>query len=244
MNSRANLTKVASDFCPELAGLLQTQSVVGKTGRIFRDLGALSTLRNLDTIRQLLHEGRAERTLEIGLCLGGSALLFCATHKELRRPPQHQHTVIDPYQTTTWDSCGLMVVERAGLMNYMDFREAYSAIELPRLLESGARFGLIYIDGSHLFEDVFVDTYFAIRLLTEGGVVAFDDCSNPHVAKVLRYVRTNFPAILEELDLSRCREGRDSVTYSVARYFGKVQMRAFRRVGDSERAWDVPFRSF
>ena len=64
------------------------------------------------------------------------------------------------------------------------------------------------------------------------------------MAKVLRYLRTNLRAVLKELDLIRYREGRGSVTYRVARYFGKVQMRAFRRVGNAERAWEAPFHSF
>jgi hypothetical protein len=40
-----------------------------------------------------------------------------------------------------------MAVERAGLMGYMDFRQAYSALELPKLIERGTQFGLIYVDG-------------------------------------------------------------------------------------------------
>jgi cephalosporin hydroxylase len=239
-----DMTGTTFDFCPELASLLQTQRAVGKTGRIFEDLASLSTPRNLHTIRELLYEFRPERTLEIGLCFGGSALVCCSTHKEVGFPPRRQHTAIDPYQTTRWDSCGLMAVERAGLMGYLNFSEAYSALQLPRLVEGGARFGLVYVDGSHLFEDVFVDAYFAIRLLIQGGVIAFDDSSNPHIAKVLRYLRTNLRGALKELDLSKYREERGRVTYRVARYFGKVQLTAFRRVGNVERAWDAAFHSF
>jgi hypothetical protein len=141
-----------------------------------------------------------------------------------------------------------MAVERAGLMGYMDFRQAYSALELPKLAASGARFDLVYVDGSHLFEDVFVDAYFVIRLLIKGGVVAFDDSSNPHIAKVLRFLRTSVPPkALEELDLSHYRGKQDQFScfsYRVARYFRKVQLTAFRRIGDVERAWDAPFHSF
>jgi hypothetical protein len=123
----------------------------------------------------------------------------------------------------------------------MDFREAYSAFELPRSLQAGIRFGLVYLNGSHLFEDVFVDAYFVTRLLAEGGVVAFDDSSNPHVAKVLQFLRTSVPPTgLEKLDLSCYRE-KDKLTYRVARYLGKVQLTAFRRVGKVQRAWDAPF---
>ena len=34
-----------------------------------------------------------------------------------------------------------MATERAELMRYMDFRQGYSALELPKLVEAGTRFG-------------------------------------------------------------------------------------------------------
>jgi cephalosporin hydroxylase len=229
-------------FCPVLAELLQTRRAVGRTGRVYEGLAALSTINNLHIIHQLMLETGPMQTLEVGLSFGGSALVFCASHKELGHPPEAQHTALDPFQATVWDSCGLLAVERAGLMGYMDFRQAYSALELPKLLEAGARFGLVYVDGSHLFEDVFVDAYFVTRLLIEGGVVAFDDSSNPHVAKVVRFLRTNTE--LKELDLSSYRNKKDVLTYQVARYFRKVQLTAFHRVGSIERAWDAAFCPF
>jgi cephalosporin hydroxylase len=197
---------VKFDFCPVLAELLETPKSVGRTGRVYEGLDALSTINNLCTIRKLMHRGGALRTLEVGLSFGGSALVFCASHKELGHPPEAQHTALDPFQTTVWDSCGLMALERAGLMGYMDFRQTCSALELPRLVKDGAQFDLVYVDGSHLFEDVFVDAYFVTRLLSAGGVVAFDDSVNPHIAKVLRFLRTNIPrSALEELDLGSYR---------------------------------------
>jgi cephalosporin hydroxylase len=228
-----------------LAELLQSRRAVGRTGRVYEGLAALSTINNLHIIHQLMLETRPINSLEVGLSFGGSALVFCASHKELGHTPEAQHTALDPFQITVWDSCGLMAVERAGLMGYMDFRRAHSALELPKLIEHGAQFGLIYVDGSHLFEDVFVDAYFVTRLLTEGGVVAFDDSSNPHIAKVLRFLRTSTRGALEELDLSHYRETKqDRFIYSVARRFGKVQLTAFRRVGDIERGWDAAFHPF
>src|SRR5262249_35973147 len=125
------------------------------------------------------------------------------------------------------------------------FRQSYSALELPRLAEGNARFELVYVDGSHLFEDVFVDTYFVIRLLAEGGVVVFDDSSNPHVSKVLRFLRTTIsPSRLAEIDLSVYRESQNSLRYLVSHYLRKTQMTAFRRIGNVERTWDAPFRWF
>jgi predicted O-methyltransferase YrrM len=238
------MSQAIFNLCPVLAELLKSQRAVGKTGRVYEGLAALSTLNNLHTIHELMYEIDATRTLEVGLSFGGSALVFCASHKELGHSPEAQHTALDPFQATVWDSCGLLAVERAGLIGYMDFRPIYSSLALPRLLEAGVQFDLVYIDGSHLFEDVFVDAYFVIRLLSERGVVAFDDSSNPHVAKVIRFLRTNARGALEELDLSRYRENRAYIIHRAARFFGRVQLTAFRRVGSVGREWDVAFHPF
>jgi predicted O-methyltransferase YrrM len=212
---------------------------------VFRDLGALSTINNLHTLRQLMLELEPERTLEVGLSFGGSCLALAATHRDLGHSPGRQHVALDPFQSTVWDDCGIEMVARAGLDGFLDFRPEFSSIELPRLLSAGVRFGLIYVDGSHLFEEVFVDSFFAARLLEEGGVLAFDDSTNPHVRKALRFVRSNLRESLKELDLSGCRadSGR-SLRYRVAKTFGKVQLTAFRRIGVIERKWNVPYRSF
>jgi predicted O-methyltransferase YrrM len=233
------------DFCPVLVELIETRRAIGRTDRVYQGLDALSTVNNLRTIRDLMRRTRASRTLEVGLSFGGSALVFCASHKELGHLPEAQHTAIDPFQTTVWDSCGLMAAERAGLMGYLDFRPTFSALELPKLVERGDRFDLIYVDGSHLFEDVFVDAYFVTRLLSEGGVVAFDDSRNPHIAKVLRFLRASNREALQELDLSSYRKNKQGrLIYRVARYLEKVQLTAFRRVGNVERAWNAAFHSF
>src|SRR5262245_50641340 len=110
---------MTTDFCPELAEMVQTRKAVGRTGRTFEGLGALSTVNNLRIIRKLMHETCAVNTLEIGLSFGASALVFCTSHKELGHVPKAQHVALDPFQTTVWDSCGLVAVERAGLKAYM-----------------------------------------------------------------------------------------------------------------------------
>ena len=130
-------------FCPELSNLLQTDSTVGRSGKTFKELAALSTLNNLRVLQEMHLHFRPRRTLEIGLCFGGSCLLFTATHRELSGRPSRQHTAVDPYQTQAWDDAGLLAVERAGLSEYLDFRPQYSSVALPRLLENGEPFDLI-----------------------------------------------------------------------------------------------------
>lgn len=228
---------VAPDFsyCPELDRLMSVAApLTGATGKVFKDRGACSTPNNLAFIRAFMLRHEPRRTLEVGLCFGASALAFAASHKG-------RHVALDPYQRTTWDSAGLQAIERAGLAERFELREGPSAIELAGALAAGERYDFIYVDGSHVFEDVFVDAYFCVRLLTEGGVLAFDDCTIPHVAKVLRFIRRTVRG-LTEIDLAPYRA--DALQHRVARLLGRAQLTAFRRDGDVERPWDAAFVPF
>ena len=212
---------------------------------MFEELGALSSLNNLITLRNLYLDLMPERSLEVGLCFGASALLFTGLYRDVGKPANRQHIALDPFQSSIWDDAGLLQIERAGLRPFLDFRSAYSSVELPRLLAERTRFDLIYVDGSHLFEDVFVDAFYSCRLLTNGGVVAFDDCSDPHVAKVIRFLQRNCREGLGELDLEPYRTDiGTSFRYRLARLLGRVQMRAFRCIGSVERVWNAPFHEF
>lgn len=232
-------------FCPALSDMLLAGSTAGRTGKKFDDINAVSTANNLHVLRRLHLHLKAKRTLEIGLCFGGSCLLFTSTHQEISGKPTHQHTALDPFQKEVWDDAGLQAVERAGLSGYLDFRPEFSSVALPRLFENRERFDLIYVDGSHIFEDVFVDAYFSGRLLSENGVVAFDDCRDPHVQKVIKFLRASLKSSLREMDLSAFRPDQGkSFKYKLARLAGQTQMIAFQRVGAVSRPWNASFNDF
>jgi hypothetical protein len=80
-----DLSPATFNFCPVLAELLRTRRAVGRNGRVYEELTARSTLNNLHTIHQLMLETRSINSLEVGLSFGGSALVFCASHRELHR---------------------------------------------------------------------------------------------------------------------------------------------------------------
>ena len=235
----------ASDFsfCPVLAELIRTQRTVGETGKVFGQLGALSTVNNLRVLRGLMLERRPTRTLEVGLSFGGSALTIAASHRELGHSAQQQHLTIDPYQHSVWDNSGLNALERAGLIGFVDHRSQFSSIALAELLGENRMFDLIYIDGSHRFDDVFVDAYFAFRLLSDDGLVLFDDCSTDEVATVLSFVTTNWDSWVHEVDLSPYRAAGDRWRYRIGRWMSKVQLRSFRKTGGT-LAWDAPLHRF
>jgi cephalosporin hydroxylase len=245
---RIHLLMPATDlsFAPSVQELVRANHVVGRSG-IARTNNAVSTTNNLIVLRNLMMELQPERTLEVGLACGGSALVFSTAHRDLGHVPDRQHIAIDPNQTNPqgYDSIGLDNLSRAGLLEYVRFEEGFSSAILPKLVDGGVTTQLAYIDGSHLFEDVFVDFYYLNLMLEEGGVVCFDDCALPDVAKVIRFIQRNFKAHLDEVDISpyRADAGR-SVRYRVARLLNRAQMRAFRKTGSSRRRFKAPFSNF
>jgi cephalosporin hydroxylase len=238
-------TEQPFSYCPELQAMVTTRQAVGRTGKTFNELGALSSENNLITLRNLCMRLKPKSTLEVGLSFGGSCLVFVACHRDLAYKPENQHIAIDPCQSQVWDDCGLLATERAGLNGYLDFRKGPSSLELPKLVSEGRQIDLAYIDGSHLFEDVFVDFHFVSRLLGEGKIVLFDDCSYPHVRKVLRFLETNFAESFAPFDLGpyRADQGR-SYKYRISGLLGKRQLLAFKKVGSSQRPWDSRFADF
>jgi hypothetical protein len=232
-------------YCPQLAEMMRSRTVIGRSGKTFTGLEALSTVNNLVVLRNICLNLKPQRTLEIGLSFGGSCLVFTSSHRDLGRSPEGQHVALDPHQTQGWDDCGLLVTERAGLKDYLSFRQNFSHSELPLLLDQKLDFDLVYVDGSHLFEDVFVDSYFVARLLSENGWVIFDDSSDPNVRKVLGFIRRNLGQSLVEIDLGPYRlDGGASVKYRVAKLLRRTQMTAFKRSASVVRPWNAKFREF
>jgi predicted O-methyltransferase YrrM len=235
---------VSLSFCPELEELYRLGHAVGQTGKVFDNVSALSTPNNLRTLRALMMERRPLQTLEVGLAFGGSAMTMAVSHRDLQQPPARQHTALDPHQRQHWDNCAVQALERAGLIGYVDVREQPSAIALAELVGRRATFDLIYVDGSHLFDDVFVDAYFGFRLLSDTGLILFDDCTIDHVSKVLKFVTTNWQGWTDEVDLSPYRPDGQSVRYKIGRQLGKTQLRAFRRTATPSRPWDTALHDF
>lgn len=219
---------------------------VGRSGREVAE-GSMSSPNNLHIIGSVFDMLKPDRTLEIGLALGLSAVAIANRHRSSGAAPSLQHLAIDPFQKTVWDDCGILALETEKLTAYCEVMMELSSTALARLVGSGQSFGLIYVDGSHLFEDVFVDLYFCARLLSPGGIILFDDASDPHVRKALRFARTNMTNALKELNLEPFRrsEGRMArLRYRVARAIGRSQLAGFERIGAPDRAWDARFRSF
>src|SRR5918996_3216367 len=58
---------------------------------------------------EFVRERRPERTLEVGLAWGGSALFICQAHRD---NGSGHHTAVDPHQARTYRSVGVLNIER------------------------------------------------------------------------------------------------------------------------------------
>jgi hypothetical protein len=90
-----------------------------------------------------------------------------------------------------------------------------SHLALPRLLAQGRRFDLCFVDGSHLFGDIFIDAYFAHKLLDPGGLLVLDDTWLAATRTVRSILVSNFgfrdesvPAVPNFAVLRKTGEGR------------------------------------
>ncbi|WP_374658450.1 class I SAM-dependent methyltransferase [Phenylobacterium sp.] len=57
----------------------------------------------------------------------------------------------------------------------LDIRKGFSTYELPRMLQAGEEYDLIYVDGSHTAWAVSVDLAYCASLLKIGGMMVLDD---------------------------------------------------------------------
>ena len=86
-------------------------------------------------LSRLVRDEGLERTLEVGLAYGLSAVAIASVHAERRRGA---HTAIDPHAHGHYRSIGPLNLRRAGLEEWVDVIEEGSEAALPRLAAQGA----------------------------------------------------------------------------------------------------------
>jgi predicted O-methyltransferase YrrM len=150
-----------------------------------------------EALRDLAISEAAERTIEVGLALGMSALFLC----QAVLPRGGRHVAVDPFQRESWNGAGLRTLREAGVEDIVELIEEESQLALPRLVSEGREFDFAFVDGDHRFEGVFLDLYFMTRLVKPGGLVIVDDMWMPAVRTAVAYVERNLAASLEPVAL-------------------------------------------
>jgi len=142
-----------------------------------------------DVLRDLVLAEGARTVIEIGLAYGGSALAI-AEALVANGSSQGQHLIIDAYQNRFYGSGWSAIVE-AGITGLCLLFEERSQIVLPRLLSDGFLADVAFVDGSHIFHNVFVDLFYLRELVRPSGLVILDDYCYAAVATAVRYFQVN-----------------------------------------------------
>jgi predicted O-methyltransferase YrrM len=131
--------------------------------------------------------------LEIGMANGTSSLVLC---EALRERGGHL-TSIDPFQGVPppqgFGGAGVERVRALGFEVMHRLIERPDYLALPALVDEGARFDLVFIDGWHSFDYTFLDMFYADLLLKDGGILAVHDTTSPAVYRSLRFLEQHKP---------------------------------------------------
>ena len=142
-----------------------------------------------DVLCDLMFAEGARTVIEIGLAYGASALAI-AEALVANGSSQERHVIIDAYQNRFHGS-GRSAIVQAGITSLCLLFEERSQIVLPRLVKEGFLADAAFVDGSHIFHNVFVDLFYLRELVRPGGLIVLDDCSYPSVATAVRYFEVN-----------------------------------------------------
>ncbi|MBO0743497.1 MAG: class I SAM-dependent methyltransferase [Candidatus Dormibacteraeota bacterium] len=142
-----------------------------------------------DTLRDLLLAEQATVVIEVGLAYGSSALAIAEALVAGERAGA-RHLIIDAFQHLFHDAGweAMAPARDAGLSTLLRER---SQLVLPRLLSEGLVADAAFVDGSHIFHNVFVDLYFLREIVRPGGLLVLDDYQWPSVATAVRYFQLN-----------------------------------------------------
>ena len=152
------------------------------------DLGANIDAKEGEFIFNVIKDNGCRKTLEVGCAMGMSSLYICSA---LEGVESASHTIIDPMQSSDWNSLGITQLERAGV-DFYQLLEEPSEYALPLLVQKGEKFDFCFIDGWHTFDHTLIDFFYIDRLLDVGGIVVIDDISFSGIKKLMRYL-LNYP---------------------------------------------------
>ncbi|NNC91783.1 MAG: class I SAM-dependent methyltransferase [Acidimicrobiia bacterium] len=231
--------KSVSDYLAELPNQVLREALAGviegPDGDQIRIRSGISPINSWVLYETLVRE-QPGLVVEIGMGYGVSTVTILSALAEVG---DGRLISIDPYagEFSARRPIALNLVAQAGLQERHRFEHRPSWQALPALAEEGITPQLVYIDGCHDLDCVFVDTFLSDQIIDTGGFMAFNDAGWPSVNRVLKeLVRSQR---YEELDtgVTRSYRGRNPL-YSAAR---RLQSRSnedryFRKLADRRPA--------
>lgn len=172
-------------------------------------------------IYELCRKIKPKRTLEIGLAYGFSTMYFLAA---IKANGMGSHVAMDPFEITDWHGIGLKKAQEMGMDRSLRFIQEKDVFGLPALAREGLQFEVIFIDGSHRFDDVLLDFTLSDYVCAKGGYIILDDAVMPSIRKAVSFIENN------RSDYQRQDTPIDNI-------------RVFKKLDDDRRQWNyfVPF---
>jgi predicted O-methyltransferase YrrM len=225
--------------CPLIEEILVNRSAQTLTGdkiAVHSDIGLAHAEALYDTVLRL----QPAVVLEIGMAFGVASLAILTALRDIGH--NGRLLSIDPLQTPDWKGCGLASIARAGLQDRHEMHEDYDYRVLPRLLSEGLKLDFAYIDGWHTFDYTLLDWWYVDRMLSVGGIAAFNDCGWPAVDKAIQFVLTHRKYSELEVGLPLPQRRRQELLRMMS--FGVIKPplaardRYFQKEQDWEPRWD------
>lgn len=148
-------------------------------------------------LKDYIKKYNCKKILEVGMADGMSSIAILEALSEVNG--ECSLTSIDPYQSTQWTNNGLKNIKHLGLEKNHTLIENFDYLALPELLSKGEKYDLIFIDGSHIFDNVIHNNFYCDMLLKVGGILINDDMWMPSIKRAFNYIKNNYPH-LEVID--------------------------------------------
>ena len=215
-----------------LQQIYASRTVQDASGQSFPVHSQISS-RFAAALYQTVRKYRPKQVVEIGMAYGISSLAILTALHDLNEGGQL--ISVDPHQTGFWKGIGVANVQRSGLGELHQLREAFDYVALPELLREAVEVDFAYVDGTHTFDHVLLDFFYLDKLLRPGGVIGFNDCKYRAVDRVLRFIRTH--RRYRELDVGLHQNLRGKVA-RIRHWPRNGNDRYFLKVEDWKPAWD------
>lgn len=127
--------------------------------------------------------------LEIGCAYGTSGMIIINAMDKFSFDQKISYTAIDPNQKTDWKGIGIFNINNVTNNRLVEKRFIFnfSSDAMKVLLEEKRRYNIIFIDGSHSYNDVLEDIKYSDKLLKIKGIVILDDVLHDQVAKAVKH---------------------------------------------------------
>jgi predicted O-methyltransferase YrrM len=175
-----------------LEKIINTQTVYNAEGKAIGIAKTSVSGKEGELIQSVIKRIKAEKSVEIGLAFGVSALYICDA---LEKNKETKHYVIDPFQydeNAPWaGGVGLFNLKKAGFESIVSFIAQPSHLALAGLENANEKVDFAFIDGCHTFDHAIVDFFMIDKILKVGGVIVFDDTNWESLTKVCSFVMSN-----------------------------------------------------